>query len=317
MMTLIFAGTPPFAAEILRGLHAAGHRISCVYTQPDRPAGRGRKPRPSAVKELALELRLPVRQPASLRGEDEAQALAALAPQVMVVAAYGLLLPARVLDIPRSGCINVHASLLPRWRGAAPIQRAILAGDERTGVCIMRMEQGLDTGPVLAARACPIDCLDTAGTLHDKLAALGRDTLIEVLERLTQGAIQETAQDDSLSTYAHRIDKREARIDWTAPAAQIARQVRAFNPTPGAWTQLVERSGQRLKILLARPEKRTVIAPTIEVPGEVIEASAGRLVIACGRDSLRLLQVQPQGRRAVSAGEFLNARGIARGERLD
>lgn len=312
-MKIVFAGTPDFAAVTLRGLHAAGHDVIAVYTQPDRPAGRGRMPRPSAVKQLAIDLGLPVHQPAGLRDPDEWVALSALAPQVIVVASYGLILPAQVLAIPPLGSINVHASLLPRWRGAAPIQRAILAGDAETGVSIMRMAEGLDTGPVLALRRCPIAALDTAGTLHDRLAELGRDALLEVLGQLPRGAVTETVQDDAQATYAHRIDKREARIDWREDALHIARQVRAFSPVPGAWTQFAGAGAQRLKILLARPGT----GPADAAPGEVIEASGARLCVACGHDTVQLLQVQPQGRRVVSAAEFLNARGIARGERLD
>jgi methionyl-tRNA formyltransferase len=309
-MNLVFAGTPQFAAVILRGVHAAGHTVLGVYTQPDRRAGRGRKPRASAVKTLAGTLGLPVLQPTSLRDADQAAALAALAPQIIVVAAYGLILPVQVLAIPPLGCVNVHASLLPRWRGAAPIQRAILAGDEHTGVSIMRMAEGLDTGPVLAVRREPIGCLDTAGSVHDRLAALGRDALLEVLARLAHGPVAEVAQDDTLATYAHRIDKREARIDWHADAVQVARQVRAFNPVPGAWTQ---HAGQRLKILLAQPQREAPHA----APGCVIEASGDRLCVACGHGRLRVLEVQPQGRRAVGAAQFLNARGVATGECLD
>jgi len=318
-VNLVFAGTPPFAARILDAILGAGHRVSAVYTAPDRPAGRGLGPSPSAVKQLAVARGLELRQPHSLRGREQVRALATLAPQVMVVAAYGLLLPRAALDVPRHGCINVHASLLPRWRGAAPIQRAILAGDTRTGVSIMRMDEGLDTGPVLAERSCPIGACDTAGTLHDRLAALGAQALLDVLPRLARGEVRERAQDPARATYAARIDKAQARLDWQRPAAELDRRVRAFNPKPMAWTLLPpERTGRgrqpRLRVLRARALDADAGAGA--VPGEVVRARGGELLVACAGGALALLEIQPAGRRAMSAADFLNARGLVAGDRL-
>ncbi len=314
-MNVAFAGTPDFAAVILRGLVDAGRRPAAVYTQPDRPAGRGRRPAASPVKRLALDLGLPVRQPATLRDSSETAALTGLAPDVLVVAAYGLILPAPVLAVPRHGCINVHASLLPRWRGAAPIQRAILAGDRETGVCIMLMEEGLDTGPVLAARPTPIGNRETGGSLHDRLAVLGRDALVQVLAAIEAGTARAVPQDDRLATYAHRIHKSELRMDWHRSAADLDRQVRAFGPAPGAWTALpgeAADASSRLRVLEAMPEGGACEAAA----GVVVEARGERLRVACGTGTLRLLQVQPAGRRPMSAAQFLNGRGLARGDRL-
>ena len=315
-MNLVFAGTPDFAARILECILRDGHRMLAVYTQPDRPAGRGRKRTPGPVKQLALHHGLAVRQPRSLRDEREVEALAALAPDVMVVAAYGLMLPPPVLETPRLGCINVHASLLPRWRGAAPIQRAILAGDHESGVCIMRMEKGLDTGPVLARRRCRIASHETAGTLHDTLARLGCIALMETLEALSRGDAVAEPQDDSLATYARRIDKAETRLDWSQDAWSLERRVRAFNPAPMAWTLLPApgsaREASRLKVIHARAEN---CAPA-DSPGEVVEASRDGVLVACSRGCLRLLEVQPAGRKPMKVRELLNSRPLAPGDRF-
>ncbi len=306
-MKLIFAGTPEFAAVALKALHAAGHAIALVLTQPDRPAGRGMRPRAGAVKELALRLNLPVYQPASLRSEAECRPLAEVGADLMVVAAYGLILPQAVLDLPRLGCVNIHASLLPRWRGAAPIQRAILAGDRETGITLMQMDAGLDTGPILARAALPIDPQDTAGSLHDRLAALGAREIVALLPRLAAGEVTPTPQEEGLAVYADKIRKEEAHIDWTRPAAAIHRQVRAFNPVPGAVTSL---AGEALKVWQAHPCQGG------GRPGEVLQASREGIVVACGEGALRLLELQRAGGRRLSAAAFLAGHALTPGQRL-
>ena len=302
-MKLVFAGTPEFAAVSLAALIAARHEVTLVLTQPDRPAGRGLKPQPSAVKSAALARGLPVLQPATLKDPAAQAALAAARPEAMIVAAYGLLLPPAVLAIPARGCLNVHASLLPRWRGAAPIQRAILAGDAETGVTIMQMDAGLDTGAMLLARAVPIGPEDTAGTLHDKLAALGGQLIVEALA----GDPAPRAQDGGQATYAPRIEKREAVIDWRKPAAEIERQVRAFDPVPGAQTRL---DGAVVKIWRARLDAGS------GAPGTVLAASPGGIVVACGAQALRVTELQRAGGRRLPAQAFLAGHAVARGARL-
>ena len=303
-MKLVFAGTPEFAAVSLAALLAARHEVTLVLTQPDRPAGRGLKPQLSAVKRLALEHGLPVAQPATLKDPAATQAITAAAPEAMIVAAYGLILPATLLAIPARGCINVHASLLPRWRGAAPIHRALLAGDRETGVTIMQMDTGLDTGAMLLQRAIPIGAADTTGTLHDKLAALGAKLLIEALT----ANLAPRAQDAATATYAPRIDKREAEIDWTKPAAEIGRQVRAFDPAPGAQTRL---DGTMLKIWRAQIEPVGAGAP-----GTVSAAGPDGIVIACGAQALRVTELQRAGGKRLPAQAFLAGHRIERGARL-
>ncbi|MFZ5573582.1 MAG: methionyl-tRNA formyltransferase [Pseudomonadota bacterium] len=303
-MRLIFAGTPPFAAAALDALADAGHAIALVLTQPDRPAGRGMKLMPSAVKTAALAHGLPVAQPASLKTPEAQAELAAVDADVMVVAAYGLILPQAVLDIPRRGCLNIHASLLPRWRGAAPIQRAILAGDTETGITIMQMDAGLDTGAMLLKSVVPILDTDTGGSLHDKLAGVGARAIVEALARLD--TLAPVAQDDAQATYAAKLDKEEARLDWSRPAAELARAVRAFNPVPGAWT-LVD--GAPLKIWAAAP------VPGQGAPGEVLDAGE-RLVVACGDGALALTELQPAGSKRMTAAAFLAGRRLAPGARL-
>ncbi len=303
-MRLIFAGTPPFAAAALDALADAGHAIALVLTQPDRPAGRGMKLMPSAVKTAALARGLPVAQPASLKTPEAQAELAAVDADVMVVAAYGLILPQAVLDIPRRGCLNIHASLLPRWRGAAPIQRAILAGDTETGITIMQMDAGLDTGAMLLKSVVPILDTDTGGSLHDKLAGAGARAIVEALARLD--TLTPVAQDEAQATYAAKLDKAAARLDWTRPAAELARAVRAFNPVPGAWT-LVD--GAPLKVWAAVP------VPGQGAPGEVLDAGE-RLVVACGEGALALAELQPAGSKRMTAAAFLAGRRLAPGARL-
>ena len=303
-MNIVFAGTPEFAGVALDALIGAGHVLSLVLTQPDRPAGRGHKPRPSAVKLLAEKRRLPVLQPSSLKDERVAAAIAAHQPDVMVVAAYGLIVPGAVLDLPRLGCLNIHASLLPRWRGAAPIQRALLAGDATTGITIMQMNEGLDTGAILLQEAIPISDTDTAQTLHDRLAVLGGGLIVRALA----APFVPRPQDETLATYARKIDKQEAHIDWTESAASVERRIRAFNPAPGAYALL---DGETLKIWRADVE-RGVSA----TPGEIVESSAAALIVACGADALRLIEIQRAGGKRVPARAFLAGRGLARGARL-
>ena len=296
-LRVVFAGTPPFAAQALAALAAAGHDIPLVLTQPDRPAGRGLRLAASAVAETAVRLGLRVEKPLTLKASEPVALLRDTAPDVMVVAAYGLLLPQAVLDVPRHGCLNIHASLLPRWRGAAPIQRAILAGDSTTGVCIMRMEAGLDTGPVLLRREWPIDPEVTAGELTEALASLGAQAIVDALA--DPAKLVAVAQDPSGATYAAKVQKAEARIDWGRPAIEIGRQVRAFNPFPGAEGTVLQAP---LKIWRAQP---TADSGT---QGEIVAGAPG-LVVACGEGALRLLEVQRPGARRVAAEDFL--RGIA------
>lgn len=303
-MKIVFAGTPEFAAVSLQALLVAGYDIAPVLTQPDRPAGRGLKPQPSAVKRLAEQRGLRVMQPPTLKGVDVLSAVTAAAPEAMVVVAYGLMVPAALLRLPPRGCLNVHASLLPRWRGAAPIQRALLAGDAVTGITIMQMDEGLDTGPTLLQEAIPIAADDTAGTLHDKLAALGARLLIRALA----SPPEPHPQDGSGATYAARIGKREAEIDWRRPAAELERQVRAFDPVPGAQTQL---DGVTLKIWRARIERGIAAAP-----GTVCAAGPTGIVVACGAEALRISELQRAGGRRLAAQAFLSGFRLARGTRL-
>lgn len=295
-LRIVFAGTPDFAAASLDALLDTDHRIEAVLTQPDRPAGRNRKPRPSPVKGRALEAGLPVWQPESLRDDDFQARLRELAPDVMVVVAYGLIVPQAVLDIPRYGCINVHGSLLPRWRGAAPIQRAIIAGDRITGVTIMRMEAGLDTGPMLHSQETAITPDDTGGSLHDRLADMGARALVGVLEDLPGHLEWARPQPAEGVTYAHKLTKDEARLDWRGPADELARRIRAFNPWPVAWTPL---NGKPLRLWLARPE------PGTGTPGEVLAADDRGLLVAAGDGAVRLTRLQLPGGKAMAAADLL------------
>lgn len=306
-MRIIFAGTPEFAAHTLEALLGTEHEICAVYTQPDRPAGRGRKLTASPVKQLAVENNLPVQQPLNFKTEEARQLLAEYQADLMIVVAYGLLLPQTVLDTPRLGCINIHASLLPRWRGAAPIQRAILAGDTETGIGIMQMEASLDTGPVLAEANCPINEDDTAKILHDRLAKLGATTLLETLANIATLQQQAQPQDNALSCYADKLKKQEASIDWQQPAINIARQINAFNPWPVAQTTWQEKV---FKIWSA-----TVLDTNSSViAGDVIAVSREGIDIATGDGVLRATQIQVPGKRAMSVSDFLNANVIAIGE---
>jgi methionyl-tRNA formyltransferase len=308
-MRIIFAGTPEFAANTLEALLGTEHEICAVYTQPDRPAGRGRKITASPVKQLAAKHHIPVQQPVNFKAEEATQILADYQADLMIVVAYGLLLPQKVLDTPKLGCINIHASLLPRWRGAAPIQRAILAGDKQTGVCIMQMEAGLDTGPVLAQAACPINDSDTAQILHDRLALLGAKTLLETLPNIIQLQQQAKTQDGALSCYADKLQKQEANIDWQQTARQINQQIHAFNPWPVAQTTWQEKV---FKIWSA-----TVIETKhSSVAGEVIAVSRDGIDIATGEGVLRATQIQIPGKRAMSVSDFINANTVAIGTRL-
>jgi len=300
---LVFAGTPAFAVPTLTALCAAGFAPVAVYTQPDRPAGRGRQVQPSPVKQAALAAGLPVEQPATLKDPDVQARLRAWAPELLIVVAYGLLLPPAVLALPRRGGVNLHASLLPRWRGAAPIQRALLAGDAQTGVDLMQMEAGLDTGPVHARREIPIGPRDTAGTLHDRLAALAADLLLEHLPALLAGTSMPRPQATEGVTYAHKIDKNEAWIDWRQPAARIERQIRAFDPWPVAQTRL---AGAPLRLWAAELPPPA----SVGVPGQVLATSAAGIDVATGAGTLRLTRVQPPGKRPMSAAQFLAARSL-------
>lgn len=303
-MRLAFMGTPDFAVPVLDALHGAGHEIAAVYTQPPRPAGRGKKPRPSPVMARAEALGLPVRHPANFREAAERAAFAALRLDAAVVVAYGLLLPVPVLEAPRLGCFNLHASLLPRWRGAAPIQRAIMAGDAETGACVMRMEAGLDTGPVALTARTPIRPEDTAGSLHDRLAALGAPLMAEAMARLEVGDLPLAPQGEAGVLYAAKIDKAEARIDWTRPAAEVDRAIRGLSPFPGAWFML---GGERVKALLSAATDGS--GP----PGTVLDDA---LTVACGEGAVRLLRLQRAGGAPMAAEAFLRGRPVAAGERL-
>lgn len=298
-LRLVFAGTPEFAAEHLKALLNTPHQIVAVYTQPDRPAGRGQKLMPSPVKQLALQHGLPVLQPPTLRDPAAQEELRALAPDLMVVVAYGLILPQVVLDIPRLGCINSHASLLPRWRGAAPIQRAVQAGDAESGVTVMQMEAGLDTGPMLLKVTTPITAGDTGGSLHDRLAQLGPQTVVQAIAGLAAGTLQGEVQDDALATYAHKLNKDEARIDWSRPADELERLVRAFNPWPICHSTL---DGQPLKVLAAEP------AEGRGQPGQILDASKDGLTVACGEGALRLTRLQLPGGKPLAFADLYNSR---------
>ena len=298
-LRIVFAGTPEFAAAHLHALLEAGLNIVAVYSQPDRPAGRGHKLAMSAVKQLALQHQLPVHQPVTLRDAEAQAELAALQPDLLVVVAYGLILPQAVLDIPRLGCINSHASLLPRWRGAAPIQRAIEAGDSESGVTVMRMEAGLDTGPMLLKSGTPISADDTGGSLHDRLAELGPQAVLQAIDGLAAGTLADERQNDSLATYAHKLGKADARIDWSRPAGELDCMIRAFNPWPLAHARWQD---QPLKVWAAEPEAGR------GQPGEILECSKSGLLVACGEGALRLTRLQLPGGKPLAFADLYNAR---------
>ena len=298
-MRIVFAGTPKFAAQHLQALLDAGREIVAVYTQPDRPAGRGQKLAPSPVKQLALQHGIAVYQPQTLRDPAAQTELAALTPDLMVVVAYGLILPQVVLDTPRLGCINSHASLLPRWRGAAPIQRAIEAGDASSGVTVMQMEAGLDTGPMLLKVTTTITAEDTGGSLHDRLATLGSQAVVEAVTKLAAGELRGEVQDDSLATYAHKLNKDEARLDWSRPAVELERLVRAFNPWPICHSTL---NGEALKVHAAQ------LGEGQGAPGSVLAADKSGLTVACGEGALRLTRLQLPGGKPLSFADLYNSR---------
>ena len=301
-MKIVFAGTPDFAAAHLQALiDCDQHHIVAVYTQPDRPAGRGKKLTPSPVKQLACDHNINVFQPPSLKDSEAQQQLASLDADIMIVVAYGLLLPQAVLDIPRLGCINVHGSLLPKWRGAAPIQRAIEAGDRETGICIMQMDAGLDTGPVISVARCPITAADTSATIYQKLSELGAPTLLAALAKIDQGVAVAEQQDDSQSTYARKIDKAEALIDWSEAAETLARRVRAFNPFPATFSYI---AGDRVKVWGAI----AIDANSDQSPGTIVDATTDGIVVQTGSGQLLISQIQLAGKSKMPVSELLKSK---------
>lgn len=309
-LRLAFAGTPDFAAQHLQALLASRHQVICALTQPDRRSGRGKKTHPSPVKVLAETQGLPVLQPPTLRDEAAVAALRELDIDALVVVAYGLILPQNVLDLPRLGCFNVHGSLLPRWRGAAPIQRAVEAGDKETGITIMRMDAGLDTGPMLARRSCPIPPLASSGDVYGLLAELGPTLLSEVLDDLPMYLASAQVQDNAVATYAEKLGKDEARIDWTRPASELARRIRAFNPAPGCFSYL---AGERVKIWQAQPLPSASNGDSGNEPnresGMISDCSEHGITVTCGQSSLLLQTLQFPGAKALPASELLRGRG--------
>lgn len=301
-MKVVFMGTPDFSVPVLDALIDAGHEIVAVYCQPPRPAGRGKKERPTPVHARALELDLDVRHPVSLKSEDEQNAMRALGADVGVVVAYGLILPQAILDAPEKGCLNIHASLLPRWRGAAPIHRAIMAGDDESGVCIMQMDAGLDTGPVLLEAKTPINPQDTTADLHDRLAAIGAKAIVDALARLN--GLPAVAQSKDGVTYAHKIDKSEAKVDWTCSAVDVDRKIRGLSPFPGAWCEI---EGQRVKLLGSK---------LVEGQGRSGEILDDVLTVACGDGAVQLLRLQRAGKGAQDADVFQRGFPVAKGTQL-
>lgn len=307
-MKIIFAGTPHFAASALQALLADSHEVVAVLTQPDRPAGRGMQLIHSPVKQLALQHGIPVLQPLTLKIVEVQQQLASFQADVMVVAAYGLILPKSVLQMPRFGCLNIHASLLPRWRGAAPIQRAILAGDDETGITIMQMDEGLDTGAMLLKKSCPISPDDTALSLHDKLASMGAQAIIEALHRLAQNSLIGTTQDEALATYAAKINKPEAQLDWTQSAAHLERAIRAYNPVPVAHSTL---NGITIKIWQASVSKDGEGGP-----GLILAVNSSGIQVACGQGALYLEVLQRPNGKSLSASQFVQGFVVKVGDRF-
>ncbi len=309
MLRLAFMGTPDFSVPVLAEILGAGHDVAAVYTQPPRPAGRGQKDQPSPVQRFAESHGLPVRSPAKLRDPEEQYTFAALDLDVAVVVAYGLILPQAILDAPRFGCVNLHASLLPRWRGAAPIQRAVMAGDAETGVMVMQMEAGLDTGPILLAERTPIGPRTTAGVLHDRLSGIGATLMTRALAAMERGGLEATPQPEDGVTYAEKIGKTECRIDWSRPAHEIDRTIRGLTPFPGAWFELPEGPDDpvRVKVLSAEPVALSGVPGTLIGPG---------LTIACGEGALAITQVQRAGKTPCPADAFLRGTTIAPGARM-
>lgn len=298
-MRIIFMGTPDFSVPVLQAL-AAKHEIVAVYCQPPRPAGRGKKDRPTAVHKAAQTLGLPVRHPLNFKDAESRAEFAALDADIAVVVAYGLILPQAVLDAPKHGCLNIHASLLPRWRGAAPIHRAIMAGDAETGICVMQMEAGLDTGPVLMRQTTAITPKDTTGSLHDRLSNMGAALIVKALDNLDHLTPEPQSEDGT--TYAKKIDKTEARADWTRPAAEVDRHIRGLSPFPGAWSMV---DGQRVKLLMSQTVKGTGIA------GQVLD---DQLIVACGTGAVQLLRLQRAGKGAMTPPDFLRGFPIVKGQ---
>jgi len=306
--TILFAGTPEFARASLRALVESNYKPAVVLTQPDRPSGRGKKLSASPVKAYAESQGIEIWQPATLKDPDVADKITAINPDIIVVAAYGLILPQAILDIPKFGCLNVHASLLPRWRGAAPIQQAILSGDAETGICLMQMEAGLDTGPVFTSAATLIGADETAGELHDRLATMGGEQLVAGLQDILDGKLEATSQDETAATYAGKIQRQDAAIDWDRDAGEIHRGIRAYSPVPGAWFEL---DGDNIKCWKAE------VAEGLEGhSGEILEAGKTGVVVACGSGALRLLELQRPGRKRVTGAEFAAQLNLA-GKRLD
>ena len=303
-LRIIFAGTPDFSVPALEALIDSGHEVVAVYTQPDRPAGRGRKLKASPVKEVALKNNISVYQPESLKEKSEQEKIAQLKPDVMVVVAYGLLLPETVLSIPEFGCLNIHASILPRWRGAAPIQRAILEGDSESGISIMQMDIGLDTGDVLTIATCPIEKNETGGSLHDKLAILGTQPLLDVLAQLQNGSVKHVKQKDNDACYAKKLSKEAALIDWNKPVTEIDRMIGAFNPWPVAFTKLNDKN---MRIWSATMLDKN----SDKKPGTVLSCNKDGLDVATGQGVLHIEKLQMPGGRAMSASEFINAHNIS------
>ncbi|WP_299871872.1 methionyl-tRNA formyltransferase [uncultured Cocleimonas sp.] len=302
-MKIVYAGTPDFAVPALQSLISSGHKVVAVYTQPDRPAGRGRKVQFGPVKQVAVDAGIPVEQPLSLKDEDAQQTLSAYDADVMIVAAYGLILPQAVLDMPRYGCLNIHGSLLPRWRGAAPIHRAIQTGDTETGVTIMQMALGLDTGDMLLKRTCPITTEDTSQTIHDRLASDGAEALLKALDLIEKDELEPVIQDDALTTYAEKLNKAEAEIDWSQSAKDIDLKIRAFNPWPVAFTLL---NGKPLRIYMSK----VVEENSDQKPGTVISESSEGIVIATGDGVLSFSRLQLPGKKAMDVKDFINGQSL-------
>lgn len=300
-LNIIFAGTPDFAATHLKALIGSEHNVIAVFTQPDRPAGRGNKLTASPVKQLAIEYNLPVYQPATLKKEENQKIIADLNADIMIVVAYGLILPQTVLEMPKLGCLNVHGSLLPRWRGAAPIQRACWAGDEQTGITIMQMDAGLDTGDMLYKLTCPIEQTDTSASLYEKLAKLGPQALLDTLTLLTEQKIQPEKQDPSQATYAEKLSKQEAKLDWNLPAEQLARCVRAFNPWPVSYFEV---NGEPVKVWQANVVKMASKQPA----GTILQADKNGICIATSNGALNMTLLQPAGKKPMPAQDLLNSR---------
>jgi len=305
-MRIIFAGTPDFAATALATLLSAGHSIIAVYTQPDRPAGRGRKLKSGPVKALALEHKIPIEQPVNFKEPDSIDTLTNYNPDLMIVAAYGLLLPIKVLEAPTYGCLNIHASLLPRWRGAAPIQRAILAGDPQTGITIMQMNEGLDTGDMLLKLTTPIEVHDTGGSLHDRLADLGGEAILMVLNKLKADLLQPEKQDEKHVNYAKKLHKAEAWIDWTQTATEIDRHIRAFNPWPTCQSHLADKIIRIHEAHIIDPNNPNSTAPTENNVGEILVYSKQGIDVQCGQGQLRLIKCQLPGSRAMHVADLHN-----------